>query len=142
MMPDVKLVYELERDMSKHIASRKIFLAIILGLVSIISTANAHHSFAMFDKDKTIEENGATVKEFHWANPHTFVVVDVKKDGVITSYTLECNSINLMTKAGWKFNTLKTGDKVDITYHPLRSGEPGGMLMTIKLPDGNTLKAW
>jgi len=55
---------------------------------------------------------------------------------------MECNSINLMTLGGWKHNTLKAGDKVDLIYYPLRNGKPGGMLKTITLPNGKTLKAW
>jgi hypothetical protein len=48
----------------------------------------------------------------------------------------------MMTKGGWKHNVLKAGDKVDVTFYPLRNGKPGGMLKTIKLPDGRTLSGW
>jgi len=48
----------------------------------------------------------------------------------------------MLDRAGWKFNTLKAGDKVDVTFYPLRNGKPGGMLKTIKVADGRTLKGW
>ncbi len=128
--------------MNKQIVGKTFVLAAMLGLACLASTAMAHHSFAMFDKNQRLEDGGAIVQKFHWANPHVFVVVDVTKAGKTTRYTLECNSINAMMKAGWRANTLKPGDKVDVSYYPLRNGEPGGMLMSITLPDGRELSAW
>jgi len=122
--------------------SREFVLAVVLSVAGAVGPAAAHHSFAMFDQTKILQVNGATVKQFQWTNPHSFVVVDVKDANGVTSYTLECNSTNLMTHAGWKYSSLKAGDKVDFFYYPLRDGRPGGMLKTIKLPNGTTLKAW
>lgn len=118
--------------------SKKLACAIVIGLAGAVSPAVAHHSFAMFDQTKLQQAKGATVTQFHWANPHSFVVVDVKG----TKYTLECNSTNMMSRAGWKVNTVKPGDKVDVVYYPLRSGRPGGMLKTVTIPAGKTLQAW
>lgn len=128
--------------MNKQILGKTFVWSVVLALAWIASTATAHHSFAMFDKNNRLEESGAIVKKFRWANPHAFVVVDVTNEGKTTSYTLECNSINAMMKAGWRSNTIKPGDKVDVSYHPLRNGKPGGMLMSITLPDGRELGAW
>src|SRR3954464_2946032 len=104
--------------------SREFVLAVVLSAAGAVTPAVAHHSFAMFDRTRMLQVAGATVTQFHWANPHSFVVVDVKDTNGVTSYTLECNSTNLMTNAGWKFNTLKAGDKVDFVYYPLRDGKP------------------
>ena len=111
--------------------------AMLLGL-GVVSPTAAHHSFSMFDQTKLLPMKNATVTRFQWTNPHSFVVVEVAG----TRYVMECNSINLMTKAGWKFNMLKAGDKVSLDYYPLRDGKPGGMLKTITLPNGKTLPAW
>ncbi|WDF74997.1 DUF6152 family protein [Novosphingobium sp. KACC 22771] len=113
----------------------------LLGL-GVVSPAMAHHSFAMFDQTKIDTKTHATVTEFRFTNPHSFVVVSVNAGGVNTSYALECSSVNMMSKAGWKFNTLKQGDAVDVTFYPLRNGKPGGMLKTVKLADGRTLSGW
>lgn len=104
--------------------------------------AVAHHSFAMFDQTKISTKAKATVAEFRFTNPHSFVVVNVKEGAGITRYALECSSVNMMSRAGWKPNTLKAGDTVDITFYPLRNGKPGGMLKTIKVADGRTLSGW
>lgn len=112
--------------------------AVSFGAAVVALPALAHHSFAMFDQTKLLEFDEATVSKFTWTNPHSSVVLSV--NGV--DYILECNSTNMMSKAGWKVNTLKVGDKIKATYYPLRNGQPGGMLKTVVLPDGRTLSAW
>jgi hypothetical protein len=42
-------------------------------------------------------------------------------------------------RAGWKFSTLKKGDKVTALVSPLRNGEPGCLLNRITLSDGRVL---
>lgn len=108
----------------------------------VVSPAIAHHSFAMFDQTKITSKARATVAEFRFTNPHSFVVVNVKEGSGITRYAFECSSVNMMSRAGWKHNTLKAGDTVDVTFFPLRNGKPGGMLKTIKVADGRTLSGW
>jgi hypothetical protein len=114
----------------------------LTALFSLSQPALAHHSFAMFDQTTVVEKVDATVREFHWKNPHTFVIVSVEEEDGVTDYVLECSSINMLTRGGWKFNILKPGDPVDVEFYPLRNGKPGGMLKTIKLDDGDTLKGW
>jgi hypothetical protein len=101
--------------------------------------AFAHHSFAMFDneKEKTLE---GVVKEFQWTNPHAWVQIMVKgPDGKEVEWSIECASPNGLKRQGWRGNTIKAGDKVTAIIHPLKSGEPGGSMMVIVLPDGKEL---
>jgi len=115
-------------------------LATALGvcLAGICEPVMAHHSFAMFDRTKTSELKGVTVAQFEWANPHVYVVV---QSGQAT-YTLECGSPSNMSQGGWKFNTLKIGQKINVVFFPLRNGKPGGALKTAILPDGQKFEAW
>lgn len=117
--------------------TKKTLSALALMAIGLAAPAVAHHSFAMFDQTK-IQQAAGSVTQFRWTNPHSFVVIDVKG----TKYILECNSTNMMSRAGWKVNTVKPGDKVNFAYYPLRTGQPGGMLKTVTLPNGQTLKAW
>lgn len=107
-------------------------------LLALCQPSAAHHSFAMFDQTKISELKGVSVTQFQWANPHVYVVI--KSDEV--SYTLECGSPSNMSKTGWKFNSLKPGDKINVTFYPLRNGKPGGALKVATLPDGKKLDAW
>ena len=112
--------------------------ATLIALVAAVVPALAHHSFAMFDQNKLLTINNAKVVQFRYTNPHSFVVAEYKGQ----RYVLECNSINLMSRAGWKHDTVRFGDMVSFRYYPLRNGKPGGMLKDIDLPDGRVLPAW
>ena len=116
--------------------------ATALGLAAALMAAApalAHHSFAMFDRQKEITLKG-TVKEFQWTNPHSFIEIEVADDkGVITPYSIEMNSPNNLTRQGWKSTALKAGDKVTVVMNPLRDGSRGGLFVSVMLPDGKVL---
>ena len=101
--------------------------------------ALAHHSFAMFDTAKPVTLEGV-VTAFEWTNPHAYIEVDTPdgKSGH-KHLTIELGSPSILMRAGWKFNTLKKGDKVTASVRPLRSGEPGCLLRSITLADGRVL---
>jgi hypothetical protein len=100
----------------------------------------AHHSFAMFDsgKDQVLE---GTVKEFQWTNPHSWVQVNVMEDGKMVEYSVEGGSPNGLARRGWTRNSLKPGEKVTITIHPLKDGGKGGSFVKAVKEDGSVLGA-
>jgi hypothetical protein len=101
--------------------------------------AFAHHSFAMFDRQKEITLKG-TVKEFQWTNPHSFIQIEVvDPQGASASYSIEMNSPNNLTRQGWKSTALKPGDKVTVVMNPLRDGARGGLFVSVMLADGKVL---
>jgi hypothetical protein len=109
------------------------------GLLALAGPALAHHSYAMFDRDKELKLNG-TIKDFAWTNPHSWIEIDVPNaQGATDTWGVECNSPNNLARMGWKSSSLKPGDKVTISIHPLRSGEHGGSFMYVTFPDGHTL---
>ncbi len=104
------------------------------------ATTWAHHSFAMFDKNKLVKLEGV-VQKVEWTNPHVYIFLSVKEpSGEEKAYALECASVNNLTQAGWKMSTVKVGDHVTIGMYPLRDGKPGGLLDTVTLPNGTTIK--
>jgi Family of unknown function (DUF6152) len=112
--------------------------AATLSLMFSVAAA-AHHSFAVFDRTRTVVLTG-TVKEFQWTNPHAWIQINVPDaKGRITEWGAECGSPNMMVRSGWKKSLLKPGDKVVITVNPLRDGRPNGSLITIKLANGTVL---
>jgi hypothetical protein len=118
----------------KHI----LVLAAAASLIGAAS-ASAHHSMSMFDRDKTVVLDG-TVKEFQWTNPHSWldvIVPDAKGGSVV--WGLELGSLNQLQRTGWKPVTLKAGDKVKVTLHPLKNGDTGGQLAEVTTEDGKTL---
>lgn len=108
------------------------------GLLSL-AAVRAHHAPAVFDQTRTIVVDG-TVTEFVWANPHSWIRMDVvNDDGEVTNWSMEMNPPTYLVRAGWRSTTLKPGDVVSVTANPLRTGEPGGKYVAIELPDGRVL---
>ena len=104
-----------------------------------VGPALAHHSFAMFDADKTVELVG-TVKEFQWTNPHSWLQVMVREaNGQEKEWSLEMGSPGGLARSGWRPKTVVPGDKVTVTAHPLKDGSPGGQLLTVVLPNGTKM---
>lgn len=105
-------------------------------LLGLAGTASAHHSFAMFDNEHQRKVVG-TVTQFEWTNPHVYIQVEVvDADGKAHPFAVECANPGILNRVGWKFNLIKPGDKVKMIIAPLRSGEAGGLLHEITLPDG------
>lgn len=101
----------------------------------------AHHSFGMFDlsKDVTVD---AVVKEFQFTNPHVWIQIMVPDGkGGETEWSIEAGAPGMMVRNGWKGSTLKAGDKVTLTMHPLKNGNPSGSLVKVSIPDGRVLGA-
>jgi hypothetical protein len=116
-----------------------LFLAVILSLAVSVPT-EAHHSFAMFDKTHVVTVKGV-VRKVEWTNPHVYFFVEAPDaKGVTREYAIECGSINLLTRKGWKVNTVKVGDTISFGIFPLRSGQPGGLLDSVTLAGGSALK--
>ena len=101
------------------------------------SVALAHHSNAMFDRQKEVVISG-TVREFQWTNPHIFIELLVPGPNGAYSYSIEGPSPGVLRAHGWKFNSLKVGDKVVAKVHPLKGDRKGGGLISIS-KDGVTL---
>ena len=116
--------------------SKLLCAALLVSPVAI--PAAAHHSYSMFDMQKTVVLE-ATVSRFKWQNPHAFIEADIAARGGTERWAIEMTSPNNLTQAGWKRTSLKPGDKVKIWVHPLRSGARGGSYVGVQLPNGTTL---
>ena len=111
--------------------------AVVAALFS--TPAYVHHSGAMFDGSKDVKITG-TVMEFHWTNPHSSFKLSVPDGhGSESVWSVEMGGPNNLIHEGWKRSTLKPGDKVTATVHPLKDGTPGGQYVSITLADGRTL---
>ncbi len=115
---------------------KKLILASALGVAALAGGAHAHHSYAMFDMTKSVDLKG-TVVQFKWTNPHAWLVIAIKDaNGNPVNWNVEMNSPNNLMLLGWKRTTLKAGDEVTITVHPLRGDKAGGSFMSVTLANG------
>ena len=102
-------------------------------------TAYAHHSAAGIDQTKTVTQEGI-VKQFKWANPHSWLEVEVPSEkGGTEIWNLEMNPPSYLVRAGWKSTSVKPGDKIKFTARPFKNGDPGGLFVNVTLPDGKVL---
>ena len=114
-------------------------LAGIAGIAICAIPAAAHHSFAMFDVEKTMTIEG-TVKEFQWTNPHSWIHLMVTdKEGKSVQWSVELGAPSGLVRQGWLPKTLTPGMEVKVLIHPLRTGDPGGEFMQVTLPGGKQL---
>ena len=51
-------------------------------------------------------------------------------------WTIELGSTSILQRGGWKFTTIRKGDKITAVVGPLQNGEPGSLLVRVTLPDG------
>jgi hypothetical protein len=117
----------------------KSLAVVLIALWAGLGNLSAHHSFSMFDTGKRVSLTG-TVTLFEWTNPHAYIEVDVPSEGgAIKHWTIELGSPSILMQGGWKYKDVKAGDKVTAEINPLRNGDPGGLLVQVKLPDGRVL---
>lgn len=122
-----------------HGKARKLFIA-LAGLATVISSpVGAHHSFSKFDMARLTTLIG-TVKEFTWANPHTWIIVTVKRaNGATEQWSLVGSSPNMMSRWGWNAADIKAGDKIVVDVHPGRDGTAIGAIQNVFLAKGKVL---
>jgi hypothetical protein len=107
---------------------------------AVVSMAQAHHSFAMFDDKKETRISGI-VTEFRFTNPHTYFRIDVvaKPGDKPKSYLLEGPTPVILRRLGWTAKTLIPGRKVTVLMQPLKDGKPGGHSLNVWLEDGKLM---
>jgi hypothetical protein len=49
------------------------------------------------------------------------------------------NPPSFLVRAGWKSTTIKPGDKIKATVRPFKNGDPGGLFVSVTMPDGKVL---
>jgi hypothetical protein len=105
-------------------------------LTTLAMPAVAHHSGAMFEKEKTITVEGV-VKEFQYTNPHSWLLVDVKnKDGSVTTWGFEAEGPSTLQRAGIRPSDFAAGTKLKITGHPMKDGTPAAAWVEATRTDG------
>jgi hypothetical protein len=113
-------------------------MAVLLAPLPAPMPALAHHSYSMFDMNKTVAMQ-ATVVRFKWQNPHAFIEIDATSRTGTERWAIEMNSPNNLTQEGWRRTSLKPGDRITLWVHPLRNGARGGSYAGVRLPNGTTL---
>lgn len=110
-----------------------------LAVAAFAVPANAHHSFSMFDAEKTVSLK-VTVENLEWVNPHAWLrVVIPDQAGTPRVWALEMGPPARQLRRGWKPDSVRHGDVITVNYHPLKDGSRGGQLVSAILADGKSV---
>jgi hypothetical protein len=106
----------------------RLFVLVVGVAAMAVGSASAHHSFAMYEREKTVVLSG-TVKEFVWTSPHVAIqVVTDNARGALVTWLVEGSSPTVLARGGWTSTLLKPGDKISLGIHPRKDGGAGGLL--------------
>ena len=97
----------------------------ILSIAISVAALYGHHSIAgVYDGSRQVKIEG-TVAEFHFVNPHPFLIVDVKNDvkngGGTKQWRLEMDNRYELEEVGMNAETLKEGDRIVVSGSPGRT---------------------
>ena len=93
---------------------RNTFTALLVaaGLLVAGRTVIAHHAFgAEFDPDAPIRLQGKIVR-LEWVNPHTWIHIEVMKDGKPETWMVEGGTPNTLLRRGITKDSLKIGTEI------------------------------
>ena len=72
------------------------------------------------------------ISKVDWTNPHIWIELTAPgPDGQPTSYGIEGSAVTALKKMGWSSTTFRQGDKVTVSYHPMKDGTPA---LTTQMP--------
>ncbi len=91
--------------------------------------ASAHHSFAMYERGRTLTLSG-TVKQYIWTSPH--VTIELVRDGAEAGpvWSIEGSSPMVLARGGWTSTLLKPGDKIFSACIRARTARPAARWRT------------
>ena len=119
-------------------------VALVVATIAALSAAAspvAHHSQAQYtEADGAIEITGV-VARVEMSNPHSFLYIDVEKDGKSVRWALEMQSLRGLAMNGWVDDTVKIGDRISAIGRPARNGAPAMYCEVVKLPDGRQMRS-
>jgi hypothetical protein len=109
---------------------------IVLG---VMAPAAAHHSFAKFDNQRTIEVEGE-ITAVHWINPHVHLTIRGRSEGgSVQDWDMETNSPGILRRTGIDESQVSVGDYVRVAGSPAVDGSPEIFGRNVLLPDGREL---
>lgn len=122
---------------------RRLFARVFILFLFALPVA-AHHSRAIFDRERTVTIEGV-VTNYAWRNPHVHIVVETEDDsGDAVVWDFESGTTTMMRARGWSRDMLAPGDRVVVEAHPVTiAGRTNADVVSIQkagvtLVDGGT----
>lgn len=91
-------------------------------LAGMAIASSAHHSVVGFDNENGTLLSG-TVVAIHFANPHTYVSLEVVSDsGGLESWSIESEGKVVLKRLGWHEDTIGVGDRLSVVGGRAKDG--------------------
>ena len=88
---------------------------------------------------RTVTVEG-TVKQFKWNNPHAYIDLEVANGkGGIDLWSLEMTSPAIPRSGRLEIHNAQIRRQGKVAARPFKNGDPGGIFVSVALPDGKTL---
>jgi hypothetical protein len=98
-------------------------LVLLVFFVSAVARIDGHHSLTEYDSSRSMTLT-ATVREFHFVNPHPYLIVDARFGPFVNEWRLELDNRFELVEIGMTAETFKRGDEVLVTGPPGRDQKP------------------
>jgi hypothetical protein len=112
----------------------------VCGAIVATRPAAAHHAFGSeFDASSPVLLKGKIVK-IEWVNPHTWIHVEIVKDGAPEVWMVEGGSPNTLLRRGANKNTFPVGTEIVVDGYQARDHtEKRANARNVTFPDGRKL---
>ncbi len=122
---------------------KTIFACAALGLAALAASVPiaAHHAFSSeFDATKPVRLRGK-ITRMEWLNPHSWMHIEVEKDGVAVTWMIEAGPPGALVRRGWRKDSVKPGVEVLVEGYQAIDGSNKANGRDVTLPDGARLFA-
>jgi hypothetical protein len=129
-------------DIGKDIFSmtrKSAVMIAIAGALVAAAPAWAHHAFAAEFNAKAPVHFEGTIKKVELINPHSWITIEVSKDGKSEDWMIEAGSPNVLLRRGFNKNTIPIGTKVVVDGYQSKDGSQRANGRDITLPNGQKL---
>lgn len=108
--------------------------------------AQAHHSAGQFEDGVCTNIEG-TVRTLEWVYPHTWLWIIVPGSSAnstssaddVWGFEFPSPTQTIHLDPRWSKTVVQKGDKVTVTFSPLKGGRHGGWMHSVTLADGSVL---
>ncbi len=116
----------------------RVVAGLLAAVALAIGPAYGHHSLTEYDTSRRVTVD-AVVREFHFVNPHPYLVVYGRLDGVSRVWRLELDNRFELADIGMTARTFLRDDQLVVSGAPGHEGKPVLYVRELERPEDGFL---